>query len=340
MKKIISFILTGALMCGFAATASAAQSPDPKNLVVLGDSIATGYALPGYPESQNCYAKQLANAFGLKGTSYQNLAVDGATSTDLLSKVQDSDTISAVSSADTVIISIGGNNLLQPFSAAVRQALGLKDSDSDKKMREAMKDPNAGALIQAKLSAPEMTAKFAAAVQTFTTDYASIITEIKKANPKVNLYVQTIYNPFSGVTSYETLSSFSDTILKAMNNAITSGAAAGGYSVIDVYTPFYGKSPVLTNISLFDIHPNQDGHNAIFNLAYTAITGKTYVAPSSSAPSSQTASSRNSTSTDSTPADSQNGNPKTGDSGPVIPVIITLAVVCCAGIAATAKRKK
>ena len=85
-------------------------------MLVLGDSITTGYGLANYepggdPYLCESYANIIASSLGLKGGStYINKAVNGDTTGDLavlLPTVQEE-----VSFAKLIIISIGGNDLL------------------------------------------------------------------------------------------------------------------------------------------------------------------------------------------------------------------------------------
>ncbi|MCL2816406.1 MAG: hypothetical protein FWD23_17565, partial [Oscillospiraceae bacterium] len=58
-----------------------ANEPVNTSLLILGDSISTGYGLEN--PKKDCYGAKLAEDFKLTGTDYINLAADGATSNDL-----------------------------------------------------------------------------------------------------------------------------------------------------------------------------------------------------------------------------------------------------------------
>lgn len=293
MKRFLCVLISCVIAAAGAATAFAAQTTAPSHLLVLGDSIATGYGLSGYPSDANCYGRQLAAAFGLTGSGYMNLAKDGAATSDLVSLLATADGQSAVKAADTIEISIGGNNVLGPFLSAVYSALGLSSSATFSDLQKALAtNPNAMALIAAKLSAADTLAQFQNGVTAFGSDFTKIIASLKTLNPGAHVYIQTVYNPFSGLTGYDALSLLADNYLGAINQAIAGGASSGGYTVVDVASAFKGKAAALTNMATsFDIHPNQDGHNLIFSLVYQSITGTAYSASSAASSGSAAASS-------------------------------------------------
>lgn len=269
IKRILSLTLTLILFLSAAVNVGAA-SACPKNLLVLGDSIATGY---GLADGQACYGGQLAQAFELTGSAYNNLAVDGSTSGDLLKELT-ADNLSAVASADTIVISIGGNDMLTPFMSVLKTALGLSDDAAGAQLEAAFAADTAAAMekITAEMEKEQTKSQFAAAAQTFSTNCASIMDAIRSVNPRARIYVQNIYNPFSGLDGFETLSDEAESIIGSMNAVITQGASAGGYTVLDIHKAFEGKASEYTNMAYFDIHPNEAGHTAIFNAAYAAIT--------------------------------------------------------------------
>lgn len=280
MKKILlALLLAASLLFSTSAMNVGAIQSNPTQLLVLGDSVASGY---GLSTGESSYGNQLAAAFGLStgNSKYQNLAVNGDTTDNFLAKLNDvsSTVASAVPSADTIVISIGGDDVLDPFISDMKTALGLSSNAANTDLEAAIaKNPTtAMTTIAATLNSTTVEAQFTTAVQTFATNYASIITAIRKSNSTANLYVQTIYNPFSGVAGMAALSTFTDSVLRQMNTVIKEYAPSANYKALDVYSAFSGKALTLTNIASFDIHPNEAGHTVIFNTAYTAITGEPY----------------------------------------------------------------
>jgi lysophospholipase L1-like esterase len=114
MKKTLSVVLAAA-MCISAAPLSVSNAEDStKNLVVLGDSISTGYNLVDGTAThvEYNYADICADYLGW---NLSNNAVTGDTTSDLYSKLQDESSAAFTSTkdADVVVISIGGGDILQ-----------------------------------------------------------------------------------------------------------------------------------------------------------------------------------------------------------------------------------
>lgn len=248
VKSIPLFLAVVLLIIGYCVHAEGVTvSKTPSHLVLLGDSIASGYGLPA---GEKNYGEKLAAAFHLIGKSeYVNLAVPGMTSSDLktlLSVTKPTELISAVQSADTILISIGGNDVLKPFSSKVQNSLDLSSGTSNEQI--------------------QTTLEYKSTVNQFSTNLTCIASEIHKVNSRTQLYVQTIYNPFSSVDKYQALSVVVESILGDLNQAIVLEAASSHYRIVDVHAAFAEKAQLLTNITSGDIHPNIAGHTEIFRL--------------------------------------------------------------------------
>lgn len=106
------------LLAGAFAALSVSASAEKKyeSMLVVGDSISTGYGLENYtpggsPYECRSYCNILAESLELKGgESYINRAVNGYTSSDLLALIPSLK--EQVAKSDLVVISIGGNDLL------------------------------------------------------------------------------------------------------------------------------------------------------------------------------------------------------------------------------------
>ena len=275
VKKLLSVFCTAALLCCTLVVPTFVNAAKPESLVLFGDSISTGYGLSDKSQS---FGKQLENALGLTSSGYHNYAADGATSAQILLTVKAH--AGAIVDSNTVLLTAGGNDLLAIFLANAKKALGLSTSATTQQLAVAMlTKPSAESLIAAQLQKPATQVQLAAAGTVYAANMLAIVAAVKAANPSAKLYIQTVYNPFGGITGMEGLSKVADTILGTMNKCILSGASTGGYSVIDTAAAFKSKAQTLTNMAYFDIHPNKDGHRVIFQLSYTAITGKGYVFP-------------------------------------------------------------
>ena len=83
MKKFATLLLTAALTASAvpAIPASAAAS-DPENVIILGDSIASGYGLEG---DERNYGEIISDYYGC---TVRNFAVPGINTNDLLTAVK------------------------------------------------------------------------------------------------------------------------------------------------------------------------------------------------------------------------------------------------------------
>ena len=111
MKKILSAIMSAAIAVSaalpFSGTAAAAE--DISSIVVLGDSIASGY---GLAEGKKTYGEIVGNYYGAKTDNY---AKSGDATTDLIAALKSPTTelSASIKGADYVIVSVGGNDMLQ-----------------------------------------------------------------------------------------------------------------------------------------------------------------------------------------------------------------------------------
>ena len=243
MKKLFSAVTAAVMAASMTAvptvsaadTNSASSKTDGKKIVVLGDSIASGY---GLSESDHNYGELLADYYG---GSVSNFAHAGDTTKDLLAllKSPSGDMKKALEEADDVVISIGGNDmmryaipalltfceknnlLVEGATAAQFESASLSDvmNSLDKEALRAY-SADSGNLMALNREVNKIRANL-----TMTTDnpnkknYQCIIekniiadsegtgivaavTEIKNINPDAEIIVQSIYNPTQFEPSY------------------------------------------------------------------------------------------------------------------------------------------
>lgn len=236
-----------------------------ESLVVLGDSIASGYGLAEYTAG-NSYSAPLSfgNMLGAEFQSYRNFAVDGRTSGQLLNSLREpsDELLEALSTADKIVISIGGNDFLKPMLSAVKsEAFGnyemLEAIISGEFKAEMIGDITNKVLLAALDAAKKVD------IQTIADNIEACTREIRKTNPNAETIVLTVYNPFSGNVLLGAASDIAFEKLHELNGRISD---ISGITVADVYSAFDGRAGELTNINRLDIHPNADGHNVIFEL--------------------------------------------------------------------------
>lgn len=162
-KRGLSVLLSLLLLLGCCV--SAAAKADTPHYVVLGDSIAYGSGLSN-PKNA-VYGKIVADT---NGYSYENYAVPGHTTQNLLRRMQEEKVHSAISAADIISISIGGNNFL----------LG-----------------NLNALLYDAIVKEDYT-RFDEITDSFYEDLQQIVRSIRQLNPDTAILLQTIYNPQTG----------------------------------------------------------------------------------------------------------------------------------------------
>lgn len=162
-RSVLSVLLTLVLLlCALSVAAGAAQQP---RYVVLGDSIAYGSGL--FNPTEAVYGKIVADT---NGYAYENYAIPGHTTDNLLRRLENSAVSAAVGAADIISISIGGNNfLLGDLNGILYDGIVKEDFSRLDKIADG-----------------------------FYKDLETIIGTIRALNPDAAILLQTIYNPQTG----------------------------------------------------------------------------------------------------------------------------------------------
>ena len=162
-QKVISVLLCVALLFSLLSLTAGAKAQT--RYLVLGDSIAYGSGLVNSKEA--VYGKIVADT---NGYAYENYAVPGHTTDDLMRRMEGEAVRDAIAGANIINISIGGNNFL-------RGNLNGLLFDGIVKEDYTRLDKIAGE---------------------FYDDLTEIIATIRKLNPKAAILLQTLYNPQTG----------------------------------------------------------------------------------------------------------------------------------------------
>lgn len=272
MNKFISrlsALLTAAGLAGITTLTAGAAS---ENLVVLGDSITSGYGLPGYVSGDNySAADSFANRLAPDFAEYRNFAVDGRTTGELLTALDDPDVSAALADADVTLISIGGNDFLQPMISVIIELVNENEDMLQSFQNGATFDISTINEDNYLDVMREFTLAMTTAASSVDTakigqNLRDILAGINSASPECRTVVLTVYNPFEGVPGMEMFDVIAREKLAELNAEITAAAAEYDAEVADVYTAFKGHSSDYTNISSMDIHPNTDGHAVIYSL--------------------------------------------------------------------------
>lgn len=133
MKKALSILLSAAIGFSALCTTAFAASDQPvaeknsssKNMVILGDSISTGYNLK---DNEYSYADICKDYLGYSDENFYNFAVNGADTFDLYDLLTtDENASAAIANAEVVVVSIGGNDMIDYIAYYLMKFAAQKD---------------------------------------------------------------------------------------------------------------------------------------------------------------------------------------------------------------------
>ncbi len=261
MKKLL---ITAVI---FLSAISGSISENRGSITVLGDSIASGYGLREYVSGNDYSAPEsFGNLLGAESPRYENFAVDGRRSDELLTAVSDENDpiVRSVSTADNVIISIGGNDFLKPMLEAIKTA-ALTDTDFFTSVLEGDISPESISGYSNNILQSALTAAKAVDVDSSVSNIRRIVEKILSLNPEARIFLLTVYDPFAGNVLLAAASEAAEEKLTELNGGIRSLAGANVY-IADIYEEFKGHEAEFTNIGRLDVHPNGAGHNRIYEV--------------------------------------------------------------------------
>lgn len=212
--------------------------PGEPLLLALGDSIAAGTGLTALRDGfvwrvHRAIAEERGTPYGL-----DNRAEPGATSTSLLTggQLAAAEEALATGSVDTVLISVGGNDLLRLFTGACAGGVGSEACAT------AVDD----------------------AVASYEEALATILDRLVAAGPDARLVVLQTYNPFDLGLGLR-VERVSTQAAVALNEAAARAAARHGARVADGYTTLAGRITATTGMgdSRPDVHPTPLGHDLL-----------------------------------------------------------------------------
>lgn len=270
LKRITSIVLVMLISCIWIMSVSAEKKKQIKTLLVLGDSISTGYGLSGYNKDKSA-VESYANLVkkDINPESFDNLAIDGQTSTELFNSIKDGKYAYKIKNSDLILITIGGNDLLHELGGILKLIvtddngsfhLDVKTKDSIKKAVE-------------RISYDKNKEKYDNIINKFNENQKGIVKQIKEINPQARVYFQTIFNPFSGIPFIGELDTLADNLTGKMNEIIKHNTD-DNIRCIDVAGQFDKKAYEYTNILKVDIHPNYVGHRVIYNMIMSDLLDK------------------------------------------------------------------
>lgn len=270
IKKLTFFILSMVLALMVFAVHAEETKKQKIKYAALGDSIATGYALPDYTKSggsANAYTTLVKNTlpeiYGGAEVEYTSLSVNGLTTDGLYNKLKSNPDV--IKNADIITVSIGSNDILNVFNSIINKNLSGIDTSvfDDAGSAEALK----GAYEQMNIIKNEFigNAELNGVCDAYIQKLSRLYALIRDISPNAQVYFTNIYNPF-GKSALFGMNMFdlADPYIKKMNSAFNSSE---GYYVADVYSAFASSGANVTNVQddfkSFDPHPNINGHKII-----------------------------------------------------------------------------
>lgn len=275
-KRLLALAMVICMMIMLIPTVSAA---DKKSYVALGDSISTGY---GLGEGEKSFTQQVAEANDYELKSF---AEDGATTASLVQTLQKPEVMAAVSAADVITITIGGNDFVNAFFEYVARSYTEQNPDDAKTAEDIKNDilGNKFAVLQYALSISNdfgSSPEAQAALQGVQTNFPTIIKSIKDLNSQALVILTNQYNPYGfavdqlqGTDAYtlqfKALEAALNSAIQQINTSVAMVCVQMGCSVADIYTPFDAaeSNPCNPNLSMIalnlDFHPNALGHTII-----------------------------------------------------------------------------
>ena len=285
-RKLLAMLVCVALVGTLFPFAAMAEETQVR-YVAIGDSISSGYGLEA-PETE-AFPSLIAQD---NGYTLTNLAEAGETSVSLLAKLENAEMAEALSTADVITLTIGGNDMLAALFDYLAETTGGQMTAQEILMLFMGQGENAdlttlAPLLQSMTSFPQ-SAQATEALASFGENFASLLAKIKSLNPDATLVVATQYNPYShldgtalGGAVTGIVSAF-DAGVTALNLQIQTLAAATGCDVADVCSTFKAENTAanpLCNATLspgvnMDIHPNAAGHAVIAAVMESALNSE------------------------------------------------------------------
>lgn len=233
----------------------------PPKMMFLGDSIAAGYGLEGYTDSDNSKCRSYPNILkeryeeelgGECGHTMINNAVSGYTSDDLIAQLRSGALDDQLGDCDAVVVSIGGNDLLDIMLQLMKN-MGITEKGAF--------DKGEIDIFSAASAFMSMSGDIEDALEHFN-DNIKVISDELSSRTDGAIFIQTLYDPLEYFSQFTMVTDYSKEKIGKLNTIIYENAS-GRYNVIGVAEDFKGKAGELTRIGDFDIHPNAAGHEAI-----------------------------------------------------------------------------
>lgn len=204
------------------------------SIVALGDSLTRGIG----DDSGEGYVKRLTHTlkdeYG-QDISLANLSVSGAKTADLASLLKTSGAKHAVSKADVIVMTIGGNDLFPGVEGLTAENLAAYEPDTE----------------------------------TFEANSRQILEELRKENADAPIYWISLYNPFEDLTILGDTSQF---VIDWNYQLQRLASEYKNFVIIPVFDLFQGQVKEFLYTDHF--HPNAKGYEAIAERLTQAIVSQ------------------------------------------------------------------
>ena len=285
MKKIFFVIVICTVFFTFFGLDASAK--EVKNMCVYGDSIPEGYGLENQADN---FVNILAKEYGLEADkSLFNYSVSGGESFGLIEQLHDTDD-GILRNADTVIISIGGNDIMDTYGERLMYFANTYKKDLYRagiKFQEynpvSILSQLSTAFFDAKKSEAIMKV-FESASDEYTLGYYKKIVSMYEDNVKeaiayirdvgseADIYLFALYDPMSVFPiDMPFFNSLHENIGVMHEYVLNLAEENEKVYAVDVYSHFDGHYLEWTNILKFDIHPNKAGHWQLYSITNNAI---------------------------------------------------------------------
>lgn len=275
VKRLLSCLVSAAMCMSLLPAAmmpSVSAEQDPKYILMLGDSIASGY---GLAEGEYRYADYLEEYLGMKSIDY---AKPGQTTGELLELVNNEEVQIDIPLASVICVSIGGNDLIDTVEGYLNTLLETYNTTNGTSLTlkeyvqtvVAVDDDLQTTMII------KLTSLLNKAANTYKTNIQQIEASLLEQNPDAKIVVQTVYNPINmenpvvnGVdysSKLKQIRKFASEQLLTLNDALQQ---TEGLTYVDVNAAFKDMEWVYTNMDpsngfwQMDVHPNALGHAVI-----------------------------------------------------------------------------
>lgn len=266
MNRLLKNMMTITLSLSILSVGSSFNvSADTVNYVAFGDSISYGYGLEN-PDTEN-YVNILADHLNANTDNY---SINGITSAELITMLDTGEYDDQITNADVITISIGSNDILQPFMQVVADTIGVEYSENiSQDLLTWYQNADMVELLTAinnlNTVLPNNQTILDACNNFAQNNFPTIISDIKQLNPDCEILVDNIYNPYYGcnISGALDLGTISDAYVQQINLAFDTSSTE--YTVVNLYDTF--NTTGLTNVDVtnlnLDPHPNKIGHSAI-----------------------------------------------------------------------------